>query len=149
MKDCLKGSDWGQRPEHQGQQEDAETTSLPPWLGRALDGGFRASVTSRAMGENKKSNDLRKARLSCFFFSLYGGREVTKIGYPCPRISTFREWHTTDKAGLPTCSMRIPRLWSVGCTFWEVPAAPKSDIQGQDVACHKSSQPGLTLMCRA
>lgn len=75
---------------------------------------------------------------------------MIKIGYLCPRISTFREWHTTDEAGLPTCRMRIPRLLSVDCTFWEVPAAPKSDTQGQDVACHKSSrQPGLILTCRA
>lgn len=82
MKDCLKGSDWGQRPEHQGQWEDAEITSLPPWLGRASDGGFGALVTSRAMGENKQSNHLRNARLRWFLFVWRKGSDQNMLSLP-------------------------------------------------------------------
>lgn len=61
VKDCLKGN----RPGTEARASGAAggITSLPPWLGRASDGGFGVSGASQEMGENKKSNHLGKARL--------------------------------------------------------------------------------------
>lgn len=113
VKDCLKGN----RPGTEARASGAAggITSLPPWLGRASDGGFGGLRGRGELSRNGREQEIKPLGKSQaeIGFSGSGGREVTRIGWPHPRVSTFTRWHTTDKPGFPTCWMGTPRLWAV------------------------------------